>query len=262
MVWEKVLSNMKVHILAARTDNYSFVLEREGHCLVVDPAEGLSVSNWLLSRRLQLEAVLITHKHNDHVDGVPDLLHAYPHAEVVAPSGAAGSLPRVDRAVREGTPYTWRGLTCLVLDTKGHTAEHVSYYWPSEKSLFSGDVLFPFGCGRIFDGTVDDQFRTLQRLKRLGTDTLVFCAHEYAHNNLEFVLEHLQDLYEPVEQVALGRILTKILNLRSQGRITVPFPLSQELTLNPFLRATDLDLFKDIRKMRDHWRGPTRAMVH
>jgi hydroxyacylglutathione hydrolase len=262
MTWLKELPNLKVHILPARQDNYIFILERNGKCIVVDPTEGTDVCNFILAQRLELEAILITHKHPDHIGGIVKIVETFPSIRVFGPRQNADQIPFLTDKKNDGDVWTWQQLPIMVIATPGHTTEHISFYLPTEEIIFLGDVLFPFGCGRIFDGRMEDQFASLKKLTGLSDKTLVFCAHEYALNNIEFTMSEAMDLYQPYERVALQKIHQKIVGLREKGNITVPFILEQEKLLNPFLRAQDFETFRDLRLLRDTWSGRPQMQVH
>jgi len=261
-MWIKELSNCSVHILPAMRDNFIFVIVRGHRALVVDPAESRRVLDFLAEQKLNLDGILVTHKHPDHVGGIADILRSHPEAQVYGPRINADQIPHITQKLDEGDTWTWESLPIMTLKTPGHTKEHISFYFPTEEALFVGDVLFPFGCGRIFDGSLEEQFNSLNRITKLADKTLVFCAHEYALNNLEFTLAQAQELYQPYEIVALEKIKSKIQKMMTLGQITVPFELGQEKQLNPFLRAQDFEIFRDLRLLRNTWQGPTAQLLH
>jgi hydroxyacylglutathione hydrolase len=222
---------IQVISIPAFTDNYIWLItnEERKYAALVDPGEAQPVLDELQRRDMQPVAILITHFHHDHVNGIEKLLEVYPDLPVYGP--ASEYIPGMTRAMGEGQSVDLEalGLRFEVLDTPGHTAGHIVYY--GEGSLFCGDTLFGNGCGRVFDGTLDDLHASLQRIARLPTETSVYCAHEYTVDNIGFA-----KWVEP-DNAALNVRLQECRELLDSGRGTVPFELGLEFDTNPFLRT-------------------------
>lgn len=257
-----------VHLepIPAFTDNYIWVIGSPAgpDVAVVDPGEAAAVFSVLEGRGLKLAAVLLTHHHGDHVGGVEELVAAHP-APVFGP--ASESIAGVDQPVRgdEVIALPALDLYLRVIDVPGHTAGHVAYAGPDFACV--GDTIFAGGCGRVFEGTMEQMHRSLTRLSALPPDTLLFCAHEYTLANLRFALA-----VEP-DNRALRQRLDDATAVRADDRPTVPSTLAEELATNPFLRCSHpdvvaaaetragrppesaADVFAVVRGWKDGWRG-------
>lgn len=222
---------MVVIPVPAFTDNYIWLVTNDHHqqAAIVDPGDAAPVLAELQHRHLEPVAILVTHHHHDHVGGIAGLLERYPDLPVYGP--ASELIPQLSRAMGEGQRVVLEtlGMDFDVLDVPGHTAGHIAYY--GEDSLFCGDTLFGNGCGRVFDGTLDDLHHSLQRLAQLPAETLVYCAHEYTVDNIGFA-----KWVEP-DNTALDERLQQCWDLLDAGRATVPFELGSEFATNPFLRT-------------------------
>ena len=212
-------------------DNYIWLLRNPGSrvAAVVDPGDEEPVLEYLRTQGMELGAILITHRHWDHTGGVQDLLSQFPEIPVFGPAGE--SIPTVTHALREGDSVSVTGMDAAlkVLDVPGHTAGHIAYY--GEDALFCGDTLFAAGCGRVFDGTAADLYRSLMRIAALPPTTRIYCAHEYTLDNLGFA-----KWVEPENPALLGREKQDRAS-RASDRPTVPSLLGLELETNPFLRT-------------------------
>lgn len=217
--------------LPAFSDNYIWLLHNGKQALVVDPGEAAPVQAALQAHGLQLQAILVTHHHADHVGGV-DALRAATGASVYGP--AFEKLPEPVTRVDGSTQLPILGLNWQVLEVPGHTAGHIAWYTePLDEApiLFCGDTLFSGGCGRLFEGTPEQMHASLQRLAQLPQNTRVACAHEYTLSNLKFACA-----VEP-NNLALLQYRLHCEALRQQQRPTLPSTLGQELAINPFLRC-------------------------
>jgi len=230
---------MKLVALPAFTDNYIWMIHNGVDALVVDPGDATPVLATLQTHGLSLRAILVTHHHMDHVGGLAELKSQRGHelqGHIYGP--ARNPFPDVSLHVHEGQVLKLLGMSIQVLDTPGHTANHVSYLlsWPDGEHaglphLFCGDTLFSAGCGRIFDGTPAQFDTTLARLGHLPPSTLICCTHEYTLSNLAFA-----HAVEP-DNAAIARARTRCQALRAQGLPTLPALLADELEINPFLRC-------------------------
>lgn len=210
------------------TDNYIWLLHDGSSAIAVDPGEAEPLLHYLQLHGLRLQAVLCTHHHYDHVDGIPALRRAHPDLTVYGPA-----TPRfaawVTHPVVEGSQLPLLGQTFQVLETPAHTLDHVVYY--AGPWLFAGDVLFACGCGRLFEGTPAQLQQSLQRLAALPAETLLCCTHEYTLSNQRFALA-----VEP-DNLALQQRHARDAQRRAAGLSTLPSTLAEEGLTNPFLRC-------------------------
>lgn len=219
---------MEIQALRAFEDNYIWLLKAEGSVVAVDPGDADPLLRYLRETHAHLAAILITHHHGDHTGGIKELV-SHHNAPVFGPTneeidGVTQLLHEGDRVEVPGVP---RDLT--VLDVPGHTRGHIAYF--AENILFSGDTLFACGCGRLFEGTADQMWRSLNKISALPAQTQVFCAHEYTQSNIRFALA-----VEPGNQYLQQRA-QQVARLRKHLAPTVPFTLADELETNPFLRT-------------------------
>lgn len=228
---------LTVKSIPAFNDNYIWLIHSpDNHCVVVDPGEAAPVLKVLEEEQMHLDAILITHHHHDHVGGLSELKRRYPNINIVAP--ADEPIPAVSRSVEDGDQVEIFGERFMVLGVPGHTAGHVAYV--GDGKLFCGDTLFSAGCGRLFEGTPEQMFHSLQKLASLPDETEVYCAHEYTSCNLAFALVAEQD------NPYLQRYREEVSRLRAQGISTIPSTLKQEKLINPFLRCDQPSIKKSV----------------
>jgi len=222
---------MKLIPLPAFTDNYIWLLHDARHALVVDPGDAQPVLEALQQLGLQLEAILVTHHHPDHIGGV-DALRKATGAHVFGP--ARETMPEPLTRLNGGDPLQSLGLTFHVIDVPGHTAGHIAYYCANVDGaplLFCGDTLFSGGCGRLFEGSPAQMLASLDKLAALPESTRVCCTHEYTLSNLKFAA-----VVDPTNQALAGYTVTAQA-LRSRLQPTLPSTILLELQINPFLRT-------------------------
>lgn len=220
---------MKIIPLPAFTDNYIWIIPHPelGVFDCVDPGEAVPVLQFASTQRFSLRGILLTHHHQDHIGGVGDLMTAFPDCTVHAPID-----PRIpiaqNRVKKEDTlilePYCYR-----VFFNPGHTSTHISYYEAQKEWLFCGDTLFSAGCGRVFDGTMEEMYQSMQLFKSLPTSTQVFCAHEYTRQNLRFAQTVEPNNLRIQEQLTLLD--------ESATSCSLPSTIGLEQEINPFFRT-------------------------
>lgn len=232
--------------ITAFSDNYIWMLcdEKQRYAAIVDPGDAEPVIDTLKQKNIEPVAILITHYHHDHIGGIAHLLEQYPQLPVYGPSNEPISTltNKVAHADVINLPHINSPL--LVLDTKGHTAGHISYY--TNDSLFCGDTLFANGCGRIFNGTADDLHHSLQQIAKLPPETKIYCAHEYTLDNIGFAKWVEPDNKDLLERESQCWVLI------DNNKPTVPTLLSDELKTNPFLRCDEKSVIQQAEKFAGH----------
>lgn len=216
---------MQIEAIPAFEDNYIWALRQDGEAVVVDPGEAAPVLRFLARSGDRLAAILVTHRHADHIGGIAELVSHHP-LPVFGPMLEAGEV--VTRPLRDGDRLTVLGNDFTVLHLPGHTLGHIAYYRPG--MLFCGDVLFGAGCGRVFEGTLEQMHASLARIAALPAETLIYCAHEYTQSCLRFAAR-----VEP-DNPAIARRSERVAQKQAQGEPSVPSTLAEELETNPFLR--------------------------
>ncbi|MBA2690471.1 MAG: hydroxyacylglutathione hydrolase, partial [Burkholderiales bacterium] len=226
-VVKETVKKIRVAPVAAFRDNYIWVLHDGRHAAVIDPGDAAPVEIFLAEKKLELNAILATHHHADHVGGVADLIAAR-RIPVYGPRNE--SIPTVTQPLGEGDQIgiDALGLHFTVFDIPGHTAGHIAYYGAG--MVFCGDTLFGGGCGRLFEGTAAQMVSSLGKLAALPDETLIYCGHEYTVANLRFART-----VEP-DSVALQQRERIEAEKRERGEPTLPSSIGLERQTNPFVR--------------------------
>lgn len=237
---------LQIYPVRAFKDNYIWVIHDQQHAAVVDPGDATPVLRYLQDLNLQLIAILNTHHHHDHVGGNATLLKQF-SVPVYGPENE--SITTLTHQLKQGDIVQLQELSLelSVLDTPGHTAGHIVYYaTKNEKNvLFCGDTLFACGCGRIFEGTAQQMYTSLQKLASLPDETLIYCAHEYTLGNVRFART-----VDPENMELIARETT-VEEQRRKDIPTLPSTISIEKTTNPFLRCHHPDIIHNVNVYAD-----------
>lgn len=257
-------NDIKIILIPAFIDNYIWLIHNGTVAAVVDPGDADVVHKALAQLNLNLTTILITHYHHDHIDGVASLLARYPNTSIYAPKRERYQFEHTQIGEPDIIKLSDLNLNLAVIDTPGHTLDHVAYYFePDNQSnvLFCGDTLFGAGCGRLFEGTPEQMFSSLQKLAALPQNTKVYCAHEYTLHNINFALT-----LEPNNTTLIERYKSA-LELRIKQQPSIPSTIKLELATNPFLRCASQEIqskiqlenaplsqvFSAIRELRNHY---------
>ncbi|MBU25503.1 MAG: hydroxyacylglutathione hydrolase [Gammaproteobacteria bacterium] len=225
---------LKIFQVTAFSDNYIWVISDGSNAWVVDPGDAAPVIRFLNESALKLEGILLTHWHGDHQGGVEELCDQNRDLEII---GSHKVLKGPSSAVSENDAVNVLGAMFKVLEVPGHTLDHVAFISTSElfetPVAFTGDTMFAAGGGRLFEGTSDDMFCSLNKINDFPENTLIYCGHEYTLANLKYAVHA-----EPKNPDILNR-LNEVTVMRDQGISTIPTTLALERLTNPFLRATN-----------------------
>jgi len=238
---------MQIKIIKCLQDNYSYIIiDNNNNACVVDPSESDPVIKYLEENKINLKFILNTHHHYDHVGGNKELKKKY-NAKVLGYINDKERIPEIDIFLKNKEIWNTDSFKFQIFHIPGHTSGHICYYFIDEKFLFTGDTLFSLGCGRIFEGTYEQMFSSLQLFKSFPKDTKIFCGHEYTLKNSEFCKK-----YDPKNKKLDNRIL-EIKNVLSKGLPTIPTTIEDELDCNIFLRSGDLETFSKLRDLKDNF---------
>jgi len=245
---------------ACLADNFGYLIhDHETKATAsIDAPEAGPVIAALEREGWQLSDILITHHHHDHVGGVAELKQKY-SCRVVAPHDKSTKIANVDVRAGHGDVVKVGNLLARVLETPGHTLDHVSYVFDGEKALFAADTLFSIGCGRVLEGTYPMMWDSLLKLRALPDDFKLYCGHEYTASNVKFALT-----VEP-DNAALQARAEEVARLRAANKPTIPVSLGEEKKANVFLRADEpsvaqklhmkgaspVDVFRELRERKN-----------
>jgi hydroxyacylglutathione hydrolase len=254
------MSHLAFHVFICRSDNYGVLIHdhKSGLTASIDAPDAAEIERQLDYKGWQLSHIFTTHHHGDHVDGNIALKQQY-GCSIIGPAADSGGIPGLDMQVLGGDVFIWSGREVRVLGCPGHTKGHVAYHIPSDESVFAGDTLFSLGCGRVFEGTMEQMYRSVSQFKVLAPSTRVYFGHEYTQSNARFALS-----VEP-GNAALQERAVEVDSLRAEGRMTCPTTIGEELRINPFLRTGspeirrnlhletqgDVEVFAELRGRKD-----------
>lgn len=219
--------------IPAFTDNYIWVISIEGSSsvAVVDPGDALAVTTYLNAHNLSLEAILITHHHNDHTGGVDDLIKQY-NVPVYGP--AESPFKDITHPLSDKDQFQLFNHTLFIREIPGHTLDHISYYSEQvQPQLFCGDTLFLAGCGRLFEGTAKQMLEAMHYFSSLPDNTEIYCTHEYSLANLSFA-----SAVEP-DNTHIQQSISQCKARRGNNLPTLPTTIVQEKKINPFMRTLE-----------------------
>jgi hydroxyacylglutathione hydrolase len=240
-----------IRIFTCLTDNFGYLVhDAATHATAsIDAPEAGPIIRALEREGWRLTDILITHHHGDHVGGVAELKRKY-GCRVVGPRDKTAVIANVDLRVGNGDVVKVGNLSARVLETPGHTLDHIAYVFDSEKALFAADTLFSIGCGRVFEGNYPIMWDSLLKLRALPDDFRLYCGHEYTASNVRFALT-----VEP-DNAALKKRAEEVARLRAENKPTIPSLLGEEKKANVFLRADDPSVAQKL-----HMKGAGAAEV-
>lgn len=233
----------EIHVFRCLEDNIgALIRDRDtGACAAIDAPDAGPILQTLDEKGWTLTDILVTHRHGDHIQGIPALKERF-RCRVVAPSKARAEVPYADSFVGEGDRVEVGKLSASVWDTPGHCRDHISFVFPEDGAVFAGDTLFTLGCGRVMDSTYGEMWASLERLAALPPETRVYSGHDYVLSNARFALA-----VDP-DNEALKRRAAEAETAKGEGRFLVPSTIREELATNPFLRAGEPALASAVGK--------------
>ena len=239
---------MKIEIIKCLKDNFSYLIidEKTQKACVVDPSEAAPIINFLNNKKLSLKYILNTHHHYDHVGGNSELKKKY-NSCVVGFKGDKDRIPEIDILLEDNQIWKKDNFEAKIYHVPGHTSGHIAFHFFKEKKIFTGDTLFSLGCGRLFEGTYEQMFNSLKKIKQLPKDTEIYCGHEYTLQNSNFCVAN-----DP-ENLKLREKILRIKKNHQNNLPTIPSSLEDELECNIFLKAKDLKSFSKLRDLKDNF---------
>jgi hydroxyacylglutathione hydrolase len=235
------MSGLHIVQIPVLTDNYIYLAHdpESGMTAVIDPALTEPVIEALRQEGWGLTHILNTHHHTDHI-GANLELKSLTKCIIVGPAADEARIPGIEVMLGDGDSFKLGHATAKIFDVPGHTKGHIAYWFEQDAALFCGDTLFSMGCGRLFEGTPEQMWSSLQKLMALPDETKVYCAHEYTAANGRFAMA-----VEP-DNPALQRRVEEVLSLRAVDRPTVPSTIGVEKKTNPFLRPDSAEIQANI----------------
>lgn len=253
---------MVTHIIPCLKDNYAYIVENKKtkNACVIDPSESEPIINFLNINKLNLKYILNTHHHADHIGGNLELKKKF-NSKILGFEKDKNRIPGIDIFLKDKQIWNFEESNVLVEHVPGHTSGHIFYYFKNEEFVFTGDTLFSFGCGRLFEGSYLEMINSLKKIRSLPSKTKLYCGHEYTINNLKFCIEIDKNNPE------LKKKCTQVSNQIKNKLPSVPSSISEEIKFNIFLKFDDLefkksigleglnevDFFKKIRDLKDNF---------
>jgi len=251
---------LQIDQFMCRTDNFGVLVHdsRSGETALIDAPEEGPILEAIERTGWTPTMIMTTHHHPDHVEANLSLKKRF-GLKIVGPR--ASNIPGIDVKLSEGSKLSFGGQPVEIIETPGHTADHICYYFPESHVAFVADTLFALGCGRLLEKPAPVMFQSLTKLAALPAATTLYCGHEYTLANARFALT-----IDPTNP-ALKERAARVATLRAEGKPTLPTTLAEELATNPFLRwhdpairrnlgmeaATDAEVFAEIRKRKDNF---------
>ena len=238
---------MLVETIRCLEDNFSYILiDQNKNACVIDPSESEPIINFVEKNNIKIKYILNTHHHFDHIGGNKEIKKKY-NAKIVAYKNDLHRIPDVDISLKNNQIWTAENFKSKIIHIPGHTNGHICFFFKNEKIAFTGDTLFSLGCGRIFEGTYEEMFSSLKKLKELPKETKIYCGHEYTLKNSEFCLKYDKN------NKRLQKKINEIKNKVNNNIPTVPSTIDDEIACNIFLRAKSLGEFSKLRDLKDNF---------
>ena len=239
---------MKIQIIPCLRDNYSYLVidEKNNIACAIDPSEAKPIIKYLEKKNINLKYILNTHHHFDHVGGNQELKKKY-NARVIGYRGDKDRIPEIDTLVDDQEIWKQESFEAKIIHIPGHTLGHVCFYFFNEEAAFTGDTLFSLGCGKIFEGSYEQMFNSLMKIKALPLKTKIYCGHEYTKQNAKFCITHDKNNENLKNKI-------KIIDKKLENNLpTIPSTIREELDCNIFLRSNKVETFSKLRDLKDNF---------
>lgn len=256
------MANLNIHQFICRSDNYGVLVHdsQTGTTISIDAPDAAAIADNLKKRGWQLTHILTTHHHEDHIAGNLELKEIF-GCRIIGPEAEKDRIPGISQTVKGGDVVQLAKRPLTVYSCPGHTLGHVAYHFADDYLLFAADTLFSLGCGRVFEGTAEQMYHSVNQFRTLQAYTSVHCGHEYTEANARFALS-----VEPGNRALVARA-AEVKQQREQGRMTCPTTIAEELRTNPYLRcnspeirknlgmetATDVEVFAELRQRKNNF---------
>jgi len=253
---------MNIEVISCLNDNYSYLIheKKTNKVIIIDPSEFEPCNKVIENKYKRLDYILNTHHHYDHVGGNEKLKKKY-NSIVLGFEGDKNRIPFIDKFLNDNQNFKIGNLNFSVIFIPGHTSGHIAFYLKKEKIIFTGDTLFSLGCGKIFEGTYNQMFLSINKLKKLPKETKIYCGHEYTKNNLEFCIK-----YDPNNEYLKKK--RDWINAKIKSNLpSIPVTIEEELKSNIFLRcdeqgvkdalnlhnSSEEEIFAKLRDLKDNY---------
>ena len=239
---------MKIQIIPCLHDNYSYLVidEKNNIACAIDPSEAKPIIKYLEKKNINLKYILNTHHHYDHVGGNQELKKKY-NAHVIGYRGDKDKIPEIDTLVDDQEIWKQESFEAKIIHIPGHTLGHICFYFFNEEAAFTGDTLFSLGCGKIFEGSYEQMFNSLMKIKALPLKTKIYCGHEYTKQNAKFCITHDKNNENLKNKI-------KIIDKKLENNLpTIPSTIREELDCNIFLRSNKVETFSKLRDLKDNF---------
>lgn len=240
------MTDITIEIFPCLSDNYGMLVHHapSGHTVAIDTPDGEEIERQLEQRGWTLHEIWNTHWHPDHTGGNQHLKNVY-GCHIYGPDNADGRIPAIDTKLYEGDTIEFAGHPVSIMETPGHTLDHIVFYLEAAKSCFVGDTVFTMGCGKLFEGTPAQMWESFKKVLALPDETKLYGAHEYTLGNAKFAVAVDADVE------AVTKAAERYKNMRERGEPTVPTTVAMEKATNPFWLAGSAEALGERRAMKD-----------
>ena len=239
---------MRIEIIPCLQDNYSYLIidDSNNSACVIDPSESRPIINLVEKNNIKLKYILNTHHHFDHVGGNEELKKKF-GSTILGFKEDSHRIPQIDVLLKDNQIWKAENFSAKIIHVPGHTSGHICFHFFNEKLVFTGDTLFSLGCGRIFEGTYEEMYNSLSKIKSLPDETKIYCGHEYTLNNSKFCIKY------DSKNLNLKKKIKDVKKKIVVGVPTMPSTIKEELDCNIFLRTKDLESFSKLRDLKDNF---------